>query len=99
MGGVGDEVAPGPGYAFEAAQGADGDAAEDLHEELVCEAGRRVPLLGGRLHLVESGSPAVRTRSPRTAVGSPLISDVRSCAENKTASQLLCSRIDEAGDN
>jgi len=62
--------------ALEAAQGADGNAAEDLHEEVVREAGRRVPLLGGLLHLVESGSPAVRKRSPRTAVGSPLISDL-----------------------
>jgi len=86
VGGVGDEVAPATRDALEAAQGAEGGAAEDLHEEVVREAGRRVPLLGGLLHLVESGSPAVRTRSPRTAVGSPLISDVMSCAENKTAS-------------
>jgi len=29
--GVGDEVAPGPGDALEAAHRADGEAAEDLH--------------------------------------------------------------------
>lgn len=53
MVGVGDEVAPRPAYALEAAQGADREAAEDLYQELVCEAGQREPLLGWLFHLVE----------------------------------------------
>ncbi len=49
---VGDEVAPGPADALEAAHGADGEAAEDLDDEVVGEAGRRVPPPHGEiLHL------------------------------------------------
>jgi hypothetical protein len=55
---VGDEVAPRPGYALEAAQRADREAAEDLYQELIGEAGQREPLLRWLFHLVEPGAPA-----------------------------------------
>jgi len=55
---VGDEVAPRPGYALEAAQREDREAAEDLYQELIGEDGQREPLLGWLFHLGEPRTPA-----------------------------------------
>ena len=57
--GIGDEPVPGTRDALEAAQGADGKAAEDLDKEIHCEAVRRVALLRGCLHL-DSGEARLR---------------------------------------
>lgn len=46
--GVGDEVAPGLGHALGPADVLDGHAREDLHQEVVVEAGHRTPL--GAIH-------------------------------------------------
>ena len=84
MGGVGDEVAPGPRDALEAAYGADGQAAEDLDKEVVCKNGRRIPLSRGRLHLVEGWRQIPAPPSP--AVRSQLCtSNTMTCEENETA--------------
>ena len=86
MDGVGDEVAPGPRDALEAAYGADGQAAENLDEEVVCKTGRRIPLSRGLLHLVGSWRqiPAVGVVPPGPAVGSQLsTSNTMACEENE----------------
>jgi hypothetical protein len=86
-GGVGDELAPGPRDALEAAHGADGLAAEELDEEVVCKAGRRIPLSRGLLHLVEGWRqiPAVGVMPPCPAVGSQIsTSNMMTCEENET---------------
>lgn len=41
--GIGDEVAPGLGHALGPAEVLDGHAREDLHQDVVVEAGHRAP--------------------------------------------------------
>ena len=50
--GVRDEVSPRATDTFTAEQGADGEAVEDLENEILHEAGQCVPLVGGLLHFV-----------------------------------------------
>ena len=50
--GVRDEVFPGATDTFVAEQGAGGEAAEDLKNEILREAGQCVPLVGSLLHFV-----------------------------------------------
>ena len=47
-----DEAVPGATNTFVAEQGVSKEAAEDLDNVIVCEAGQCVPLLGGLLHFV-----------------------------------------------
>ena len=49
---VRDEVFSGATDIFAAEQGAGGEAAEDLNNSIVREAGQCVPLVGGHLHFV-----------------------------------------------
>lgn len=57
--GVRDEVAAPPGDALHAAQRLEGEAAEDVHDKVIGEVGRRrVPLLGAR-HREGSGEAGV----------------------------------------
>ena len=50
--GVRDEVFLGAIDTFAAEQGAGGDVAEDLKNDILREAGQCVPLVGGLLHFV-----------------------------------------------
>ena len=50
---VGDEAVPGATYTFIAQQAAGEEAAEDLQNNIFCEAGQCVPVVGGRLHFEE----------------------------------------------
>ena len=50
---VGDEVILGVTDTFLVEQGAGGEAVEDLENDILCEAGQCVPLVGGLLHFVE----------------------------------------------
>jgi hypothetical protein len=50
--GVWDEVFLGATDTFAAEQGASGEAAKDLENDILCEAGQCVPLIGGLLHFV-----------------------------------------------
>ena len=50
---VGDEALPGATYMFAVEQGAGREAAEDLQDNILCEAGQWVPVVGGRLHFEE----------------------------------------------
>ena len=50
---VGDEAVPGATDTFVAQQGASGEAVEDLQNNILCEAGQCVPVIGGRLHFEE----------------------------------------------
>ena len=50
--GVRDEVFPRATDTFIAEQGADGEVAEDLKNDIVREARQCVPLVGGLLHFV-----------------------------------------------
>ena len=50
--GVRDEVSPGVTDTFVAEQGAGGEVAEDLKNDILREAGQCVPLVGGLLHFV-----------------------------------------------
>ena len=50
--GVRDEVFLGAIDTFAAEQGAGGEAAKDLQNDILCEAGQCVPLVGGLLHFV-----------------------------------------------
>ena len=51
---VQDEAVPGATNTFVAEQGAGGEAAEDLQNNILCdEAGQCVPVVGGRLHFEE----------------------------------------------
>jgi hypothetical protein len=47
-----DELVPGATDTFAAEQGASGEAAEDLKNNSVCEAGQCVLLVAGHFHLV-----------------------------------------------
>ena len=49
---VQDEAVPRVTDTFAAEQGADGEAVEDLENEILLEAGQCVPLVGGLLHFV-----------------------------------------------
>ena len=50
--GVRDEVFLGVIDTFVAEQGAGGEVAEDLKNDILCEAGQCVPLIGGLFHFV-----------------------------------------------
>ena len=50
--GVRDEVFPGVTDTFAAEQGAGGEVAEDLENDILREAGQCVPLVGGLHHFV-----------------------------------------------
>ena len=50
--GVRDEVFQGATDTFAAEQGAGGEAAEDLKNDILREAGQCIPLIGGLLHFV-----------------------------------------------
>ena len=51
---VGDEAVPGATNTFAAQQGASGEAAEDLQNNILYDvAGQCVPVVGGRLHFEE----------------------------------------------
>ena len=50
--GVRDEVFLGVTDIFAAEQGADGEVVEDLENDILCEAGQCVPLVGGLHHFV-----------------------------------------------
>ena len=50
---VGDEVVLGATYTFAAQQGAGKEAGEDLYNNIFCEAGQCIPVVGGRLHFEE----------------------------------------------
>jgi hypothetical protein len=50
---VGDKVVLGATNIFAAEQGTGEEAAEDLENDIICEASQCVPLTGGLLHLVE----------------------------------------------
>ena len=49
---VGDEAVPGVTDTFAVEHGAGGEAAEDLNNGIVREAGQCIPLVGGLLHFV-----------------------------------------------
>jgi hypothetical protein len=49
--GVRDEVVPGATNTLAAAQGADSEVAEDEDQDMVCEDGHSVHLIGDLLHL------------------------------------------------
>ncbi len=51
MVGVGDEAAPPPGHALASADRLDGEAGEDVDDEVVGELGRRIPRRTGSLLL------------------------------------------------
>jgi hypothetical protein len=50
--GVQDEVFPGATDTFTVEQGAGGEVVEDLKNDILCEAGQCIPLVGGLLHFV-----------------------------------------------
>ena len=50
---VGDGALPGATDTFAGEQGVDGEAAEDLQNKILCEAGQCVPVVGDRLHFEE----------------------------------------------
>ena len=50
--GVLNEVFPGVTNTFATEQGAGREVAEDLENDILCEAGQCVPLVGGHLHFV-----------------------------------------------
>ena len=50
--GVRDEVSPGASDTFAVEQGADGEVVEDPKNDILCEAGQCIPLVGGLLHFV-----------------------------------------------
>jgi hypothetical protein len=50
--GVQDEVFRGATNRFIVEQGAGGDVAEDLKNDILCEADQCIPLVGGLLHFV-----------------------------------------------
>ena len=47
-----DEAVPGATNTFAAKEGAGREVAKDLDNDIVCEAGQCVPLVGGLLHFV-----------------------------------------------
>ena len=50
---VRDEALLGATNTFIGEQGVGGEAAEDLQNKILCEAGQCVPIVGGRLHFEE----------------------------------------------
>jgi hypothetical protein len=50
---VGDEAVPGATDTFAAQQGASGEAAEDLQNNILCEASQCVPIVRGHLYFEE----------------------------------------------
>ena len=48
-----DEAIPGATDTLVASQGASSEAAEDEKQDMVCEDGHFIPLVGGLLHLNE----------------------------------------------
>ena len=49
---VQDEASLGATDTFAAKQGAGGEAAEDLHKDIIHEADQCIPLVGGLLHFI-----------------------------------------------
>ena len=49
-----EEAVPGATDTFAAAQGADGEALEDKDEDMVCEDGHFVPLVGASSSILNS---------------------------------------------
>ena len=47
-----DEAVPGVTNTFATKEGAAREVAEDLDNDIVCEAGQCVPLVGGLLHFI-----------------------------------------------
>lgn len=82
---VGDEAAPAPGDALEAADGFGRETREDLHDEVVGELGRRIPRRTGSLLL---GSLRHVAKKRNLQMGSKSSSDDRETDEEGSRRRL-----------